>query len=102
MTDPTAPRPVTPDPRTTRVTALSLAARLHQGDRSSPYRLIEDTEVIAEYLRTGVVPEDPMVSQLRSKFSEVQSAFWANGAIISPGSPEPSRRWHRWSRRADS
>ncbi len=82
---------IEPDARITRTTALTIAARTHQGRGTSPYRLIQDAEIIAEYLRTGDVIEDPQLAHWREMFENSKG-----GAIIVLPS-DPRRRW--WQRR---
>lgn len=96
------PHPLTPDARTTRVTALNAAARIHAGRGTSPYRVIADAEVLGEYLRIGVVVEDPAIAESMERF--VQAAKDGHSAsVVLPGyeltyeppKPEPRRRWWR-------
>ena len=52
----TVPTPPTPDARTTRVTALNAAARIHQGTGATPARVIADAETLAAWIRDGSQP----------------------------------------------
>ena len=50
----TEPRPhATPDQRTTRTTALTIAARVAGCSGRTPYQVIADAEIYADYLRNS-------------------------------------------------
>lgn len=96
MTEPRVPA------RVDRATALTIAARIHTGRGTSPYRIVQDAEVIADYLRTGEVVEDPALAEAEAAFKEAianghGATMWIPGGEVNYEPPQPRRRW--WQRR---
>lgn len=116
MTEPLPPRSanprrqvyVEPDARTTRTTALTIAARIHTGRGTSPWRLVQDAEVIADYLRTGQIPEpsgiltNPATLPTYDEIPLGQGWKWLRerpegeaGIVAATGSGQKHRWWQR-------
>jgi hypothetical protein len=102
VSQPDVPKPTPVTDRNARVTATVIAARVHAGRGTSPYRLAADAQVIAEWLRTGVVVEDPALAELQQRFMKATNDGVGMNVVLPDYEmtytpPEPPRR--RWWRR---
>lgn len=91
MTEPRVPA------RVDRTTALTIAARIHTGRGTSPYRVVQDAEVIADYLRTGDLPEPIAIVEVPNRISDEDLATMQarlpsmRVQRVPPGSEQPWR-----------
>lgn len=82
------PRPAAPDQRTTRATALGMAARIHTGTSASPHRVIAHAAAYADWLATGRTPEAPVTdAEFEAAVARPQPYRWTGGGIPLDGQP---------------
>jgi len=100
----TVPTPPIPDTRTTRVTALNAAARIHQGTHTTVSQVLDTADALAHWIRDGNRPVTAVHVNLGKCTSEdiATAVRRSAGGIVLPdptvthGTRSRRERWWRW------
>jgi hypothetical protein len=65
-------------------TALVVVGRVHTGRGTSPYRLAQEADILAAYLRTGAVVEDPLIAESMERFAKAAESV-LGATVMLPG-----------------